>query len=754
MSLMSSVNRRFLMIYHLVVFAWCLGDVQSWGGDSHRIVAKIASQFLRLSTKEYIRDHLGLSSIEQVDKHMIEESIWADTLTGSDDLHFSHTPLRDCQEFDFKRDCRGGRCVVSAITDFVSVATDPAASLEQRTEAIKFLIHLIADIHNPLHVGFEIDNGGTLIDVDYKGEGMTTLHEMWDNLLVGEKQREFPNAEGPWILSDHLMESISDKVSSGPYRLDLTVDHISSREAILKTVSDIASEISTQYTCRKAYENENKVFIEMNDLITPVYVDDRKLVAVELLKKAGIRLAEFLNTIVRLYKMRISAAKKLSAPAVPVAKKAEENIFMYLDFDFDEDELLYENDSSVLTTTEEVVDVVEDSQGVELEQEGEGETVQNAEGTKKKRKKKKKKTANRIEEFPVGGIENVVLIKRHGAYFVTSSLLVTASYVPFRLLTLNFEFSSGSLTLAFDGSVFGFDPSRDVVVRSLLEIRNRFFRTADESHIIPYDSNFLQLIEDDGASLSFTNTGIKKLEPAENTVYFENGSILSGDVDPMVLASLTAKMAVTEEAADLVAQTAEEKARDKKRAQRQRHKTNQALRKRFGGRLPSQQEVAEADLAENLPNICCYHRDRIYAFIHKDTMMDPTSPAIVTTRFIVQFSQMEAENFFLIDRKLLNGDTSESVVKILERAFQENTKLSLEMRKRRRTILDELDDLNVAIFGTDPGRFRNMKQVRYYTEETDPVSDLRMAAWSVHTSDRGLLWHELEHHKIEAEIVS
>ena len=76
------------------------------------------------------------------------------------------------------------------------------------------------------------------------------------------------------------------------------------------------------------------------------------------------------------------------------------------------------------------------------------------------------------------------------------------------------------------------------------------------------------------------------------------------------------------------------------------------------------------------------------------------------------------------------------------------------MRKRRRTILDELDDLNVAIFGTDPGRFRNMKQVRYYTEETDPVSDLRMAAWSVHTSDRGLLWHELEHHKIEAEIVS
>ena len=72
----------------------------------------------------------------------------------SERLHFVDTPDWLC-EFDFTRDCPNGVCAVGAVVNYTRRLL-PGSDLdsEQRVEALKFLVHFVGDLHQPLHVGF------------------------------------------------------------------------------------------------------------------------------------------------------------------------------------------------------------------------------------------------------------------------------------------------------------------------------------------------------------------------------------------------------------------------------------------------------------------------------------------------------------------------------------------------------------------------------------------------------------------------
>ena len=716
--------------------------------------------------------HLDIPSVDNVDRHMITESIWADTISGFDELHFSHTPYRNCQPFKFDRDCKNGRCVVSAIADFTTTASDPSLSIERRTEAIKFLIHLMADIHNPLHVGFEKDAGGTHIGVRHRGQS-TTLHEIWDNVLIDEKNKEFlvdgQTEVDPWLISDHLMSSVKDKASAAPYMLNLNIAEIDSYEKCVATGARMATEISTRYTCDSAYKNELNLYIENGTDISEAYIEDRMLIATELLTKAGIRLAELLNTIARLYRARMNAITKTSLSGKSsfsvLSSSENENIFMFLDMDFDEDLCLHSSakpqaEAATLQSIEEIAstpplsterppsdstDNVEDEAAV-----GDKVTAQEDEKTKRARRNKKKSRAKNAAIIPIGGIENVVLIKRMGLLFVTSSHIVTEEYYPFQYTTLLVGFWSGSvlrtIAFSFDVEAFGFDtPSKELVVRCLVEIRNRATQSAG-GVLIPVDAHSLELIQDDGSSLVFTNVGTQAIHPIRNTIQLDNGMSVSGSGADVaeVAHRLAMQMDDDEKVPGSEALSVDEKQRAKRRAQRQRAKENALLRKRFDGRLPTREEVWEADLREMLPNICVYFVGQVMAFIHRETMMDPSTPAIVATRFLVHLHPDGAVTHFLVDRKLYTGDSTPGIFAILDTAEGTNRELSQKMMKRRRSILNELSDLNVICFSSDPKRYRQIKKIDYFTNDVDPVLQNMVVAWSIHTRDRGLTWSQLE----------
>lgn len=150
-----------------------------WWDFGHRIVARIAEPRLTPHTREAIREVLG-------GQGLADASVWADNIRqyrhDADPLHFVNIPLSDTA-YDPGRHCRDGRCIIAAIAADRKVLADPAASALDRAEAVRFLVHFMGDLHQPLHVSDNGDRGGNQRTVYLSGD-LTNLHKVWDGQLL------------------------------------------------------------------------------------------------------------------------------------------------------------------------------------------------------------------------------------------------------------------------------------------------------------------------------------------------------------------------------------------------------------------------------------------------------------------------------------------------------------------------------------------------------------------------------------------
>jgi|SRR6516162_3845041 len=80
-----------------------------------------------------------------------------------------HPPAGVLAAYDGARDCRGGDCVVAAVERFAAVLSDSSAPARQRLEALKFVVHFVADLHQPLHASNNDDRGGNGVAVVLAG---------------------------------------------------------------------------------------------------------------------------------------------------------------------------------------------------------------------------------------------------------------------------------------------------------------------------------------------------------------------------------------------------------------------------------------------------------------------------------------------------------------------------------------------------------------------------------------------------------
>ena len=72
---------------------------------------------------------------------------------------------------------------VSALHRFSTTVRDPSASKEDRATALRFIVHIVGDLHQPLHAGNGTDKGGNEVKVRWFGEA-TSLHSVWDTELI------------------------------------------------------------------------------------------------------------------------------------------------------------------------------------------------------------------------------------------------------------------------------------------------------------------------------------------------------------------------------------------------------------------------------------------------------------------------------------------------------------------------------------------------------------------------------------------
>jgi hypothetical protein len=151
----------------------------AWGPEGHAIIAEIAEARLTPPALAMVQELLKPEGHE----HLDEISSWADAWYHQDHpetgpWHYVNIPL-EARGYAADRDCAGGNCVVVKLQHFAAMLGDRNASAEERAQALKFVVHFIGDIHQPLHCANRDDQGGNAVKLSYLGND-TNLHAVWD----------------------------------------------------------------------------------------------------------------------------------------------------------------------------------------------------------------------------------------------------------------------------------------------------------------------------------------------------------------------------------------------------------------------------------------------------------------------------------------------------------------------------------------------------------------------------------------------
>jgi hypothetical protein len=576
--------------------------------------------------------------------------------------------------------------------------------MEERGEAIKFLIHLIGDIHNPMHVGFAKDLGGNLIHLaDPSGK---SLHNVWDYTLVNRKQGEhgvFKESDEedsePWKLSEALLQQFTCKKSLNPFMLNVKLEDISSEGFALDMAAEMASRTAMDFTCNVGYKNEKNEWIQAGDSLSEEYRSSRSEAAMEMLKLAGIRLAEILDVISHQFSVNKRAAEsaKISSTGESNLGKAENPYeALVVDFDFDPEELLF--------VAEEKVDF-SSNDAAKNEDPVKETSLENAKKVSKSKKSKMRKKKSKTMSFEGIDLESVVLIKRRGFYIVTGSQLVGSSeeYFPDRVDSFTVRFADGNEeVLRFDSAHFR-KCSREVVTRALMKIRGVLPPTQEE------------LPAEDAGSVSFKPVG-ERVAPILGQVVSDDETSVIFQLNSAVVRSSCSRCGVKKTA----------KLRKKEKAD-----WMQIL-----GYVPSVEEQSEMQIRKNSHRICGTWYKNIYMYIHKDSMEEEKSrPSLINVnKFNILGHKESSEGFsvLLVDSLIFDGDLSPRFADLLMQAARANKVSCQESVKNRLSLENELHDIHLFLFNRDEERgnlFRSVKFIEYAVAKGAAYSQIH---WSIH----------------------
>ena len=199
-------NPLVSLLFGLVLLA--AGPAHAWSVLGHALTGEMAQRHLdpvaaaeieRLLAGEPVPTLAGVAS-------------WADHLRNNEPERFRATSRwhyvnypRDRCEYEASRDCKGGDCVIGAIQAQQAILADRSQPLELRRDALKFLVHFVGDVHQPMHAGNRGDLGGNRFQVSLRTElepeayarkhyvdGVmgTNLHSVWDYYILGTEGLE------------------------------------------------------------------------------------------------------------------------------------------------------------------------------------------------------------------------------------------------------------------------------------------------------------------------------------------------------------------------------------------------------------------------------------------------------------------------------------------------------------------------------------------------------------------------------------
>ena len=274
------------------------GAAFGWGDEGHEIVGAVAIHYLTPATKQRIVAILSADTDPLTGHTIVNETTWADRYRDSDrnttkvrynqtrQWHFVDIELATP---DINAACFGNRplppgtsasagpaddCVVRKIEQFIVELKSPGTSSEERLFALKFLLHFVGDMHQPLHASDDHDAGGNQKTVTAAGSATGNLHHYWDTVLVQRLGTDL------FVVADQLMSKVTKAQAS---------------QWSKGTPTEWAKE---SFEAGKAHAYHLPVPNAQGryQLSTQYVTDATKTVSMQL-SRAGVRLASILNSI-------------------------------------------------------------------------------------------------------------------------------------------------------------------------------------------------------------------------------------------------------------------------------------------------------------------------------------------------------------------------------------------------------------------------------------------------------------------------
>ena len=158
----------------------------AWGKTGHRVVASLADRQLSGLARAHVKEILGVESLD-------EAATWPDDMRSNPDVFWKktaspwHYVTVDGVTYDHAPP-EGD--ALQALIFFRKLVQDPRSNPAHRALALRFIVHIVGDLHQPLHVGRPGDRGGNEVKVKWFGKD-TNLHAVWDTSLVDEEGLSF-----------------------------------------------------------------------------------------------------------------------------------------------------------------------------------------------------------------------------------------------------------------------------------------------------------------------------------------------------------------------------------------------------------------------------------------------------------------------------------------------------------------------------------------------------------------------------------
>lgn len=233
-----------------------------WGQTGHRIVGDIATDYLNAEAREAVDRVLGPTSLAIA-------STWMDKIRSDPDYDHTHdwhwVTIPDGMTYEETEKNPNGD-LINTLRTLINELKSGSLTTGEERENLKMLIHLVGDIHQPLHVGTGEDQGGNDTEVEWFYEE-SNLHRVWDSEMIDDTKLSYTEFS---TAINHPTETQIEKWQDSDV-LDWAYEAMELRDQVY----DLPDDRQLGYE----YEYENR------DLL------DRQLL------KAGVRLAGVLNEI-------------------------------------------------------------------------------------------------------------------------------------------------------------------------------------------------------------------------------------------------------------------------------------------------------------------------------------------------------------------------------------------------------------------------------------------------------------------------